>query len=122
MDSGLLKLLVNNEITKKIFFKEVDGTLIFDKAQFNWVIDSKDFLPDSFTAFQNDIMLTDINNNSIKISNDTVLVFPFKDCILEMDSTDDDEKRGKFTYKEISNMTGISESTLYRAIRKFVEK
>lgn len=29
---------------------------------------------------------------------------------------------GKFTYKEISNMTGISESTLYRASRKFVEK
>lgn len=53
MDKDLLKLLKNNKITKEIFFTDIENISVFDKVKFGWLIDSKDFLPDSYTAFKN---------------------------------------------------------------------
>ena len=38
MDSKLIKLLLSNEETKKRFFADVEGVLVFDKVGFGWVI------------------------------------------------------------------------------------
>lgn len=101
MDETLLEILVSHDITKDLFFKSVNNVLVFDKVKFSWVIDSKDFLPDSYTAFKNKIMLTDDKGNSIKNSSDVVLSFPFKDCILEADSTKEKEEREEVFLNEI---------------------
>lgn len=101
MDSVLIKALATDENTREMFFTQLDDILVFDKVKFGWVVDSKDFLPDSYTAFKNDIMLVDEQGNSISRSNNVVLSFPFKDCILEMDSTDDEEKREEVFFNEI---------------------
>ena len=93
MDSDLLKLLLSDPATKEIFFVDVDGVPVFDKSKFGWLIDSKDFLPDSFTAFKNKIMLTDENGNSIQNSKSTVITFPYKDCVLEGGQSTEDENR-----------------------------
>lgn len=93
MDTALISLLYKNDFTKSMFFVDADGIAVFDKVKFGWVIESEDFLPDSYTRFKNNILLTDGSGNSIKKCNDVVLEFPHKDCILEMDSTSEDEER-----------------------------
>ena len=100
MDKELLCLLLSNEKIKERFFKDVNGTLIFDKQKFTWFIDSKVFLPDSYTKYMNKIGLTH-NGNFISKSNDVVLDFPYKDCILEGGQNKDDEKRKEIFYNEV---------------------
>ena len=100
MDKELLCLLLSNEKIKERFFKDVNGTLIFDKQKFAWFIDSKEFLPDSYTKYMNKIGLTH-NGNFISKSNDVVLDFPYKDCILEGGQNKDDEKRKEMFYNEV---------------------
>ena len=46
MDEHLLSLLLSKDKVKERFFKNINGTLIFDKQQFAWFIESKEFLPD----------------------------------------------------------------------------
>ena len=58
MDKELLSLLLSNERMKNRFFEEVNKTLVFDKQKFAWFIESKEFLPDSYTRYKNKIGLT----------------------------------------------------------------
>lgn len=60
MDAQLIRLLLNNDYTKKRFFANVDGTLVFDKVGFGWVINNTDFLPNSYTRFKNKIGLAEL--------------------------------------------------------------
>lgn len=100
MDSNLIKLLYENEATKSRFFTAVDGIAVFDKVGFGWVINNRQFLPDSFTRYKNKIGLVDNNGEFISSSDDVVLSFPYKDCVLEFDSTDENEKRTEIFYNE----------------------
>ena len=83
MDSNLIHLLLANPKTKKEFFRDVDGVLVFDKVGFGWIINNRQFLPDSYTRFKNKIGLTDENGELISASGKVELVFPYKDCVLE---------------------------------------
>ncbi len=100
MDSDLLKLLFSNEITKERFFTNVDGISVFDKVAFGWVINNRQFLPDSYTRYKNKIGLTNNNGNYISTTNDVELVFPYKDCVLEGGQTKEDQKRSEIFYNE----------------------
>ena len=100
MDPSLIKLLANNEITKKRFFTDVDGVLVFDKVGFGWVINNKEFLPDSYTRFKNKIGLVDESGSFISSSDNVELVFPYKDCVLEGGQTKEDQKRSEIFYNE----------------------
>lgn len=70
-------------LRKKRFFAEVTGTFVFGKVGFDWVVNNRQFLPDSYTCFTNHIGLTDSRGDLILASNDIVLSFPNKDCVLE---------------------------------------
>jgi adenine-specific DNA-methyltransferase len=83
MDKDLIHLLVSNDETKSRFFTEVDGLLVFDKIGFAWVINNREFLPDSYTRFKNKIGLADESGDMISTSGKVELVFPYKDCVLE---------------------------------------
>lgn len=83
LDKELIKLLLKNERIKEHFFKDVDGILVFDKEKFMKFIDNKEFLPDSYTAFKNKIGLANENGKYIAKSKEVVLVWPYKDCVLE---------------------------------------
>ncbi|MEG7280515.1 site-specific DNA-methyltransferase [Mesomycoplasma ovipneumoniae str. Black Butte] len=100
MDRELLSLLLSNEEIKQSFFEKVNETLIFDKQKFAWFIESKEFLPDSYTRYTNKIGLTH-NGNFISKSNDVVLDFPYKDCVLEGGQDKDEQKRKEIFYNEI---------------------
>lgn len=99
MNQELLQLLLSNEKIKERFFVEVNGTLVFDKQKFAWFIESKEFLPDSYTRYTNKIGLTH-NGDFVSKSNDVVLDFPYKDCVLKGGQDKDDQKRKEIFYNE----------------------
>ena len=93
MDESLIKLLYENEETKKRFFTFVGEVAVFDKVGFGWVINNRQFLPDSYTRYKNKIGLVDKQGEFISSSDDVVLSFPYKDCVLEGGQTKEDQKR-----------------------------
>ena len=100
MDGLLLELLIDNETLRSHFFVEVNGTLVFDKMKFAWVLESREFLPDSYTMFKNKIGLADSKGNLISQQSDVTLVWPYKDCVLEGGQTKEDIKRDEIFYNE----------------------
>lgn len=100
-DEKLLKDLINNDLLKESFFTKVDDIYVFDKNKFVWILESKEFLPDSFTMYKNKIGLVDSNNNLISQKQEVSLVWPYKDCVLEGGQTKEDQKREEIFYNEI---------------------
>lgn len=100
MDTGLIGLLLSNTDTKKRFFADVNGTFVFDKVGFGWVVNNRQFLPNSYTRFKNRIGLADSRGDLISATNDVVLSFPYKDCVLEGGQTKEDQKRNEIFYNE----------------------
>lgn len=100
MDSNLIKLLYADEITRAKFFTDIEGIAVFDKVGFGWVINNRDFLPDSYTRYKNKIGLVNNKGEYISTSTDVELVFPYKDCVLEGGQTKDEQKRSEIFYNE----------------------
>ena len=100
MDAKLIKALYENETTRERFFTDVDGILIFDKVAFGYVINNREFLPDSYTRYKNKIGLANSRGDYISMSRDVELVFPYKDCVLEGGQTKEDQKRSEIFYNE----------------------
>ena len=101
LDKELIKLLLNNEQIKRHFFKDIDGVLIFDKEKFMKFVDNKEFLPDSYTAFKNKIGLANEEGKYLAKSKEVVLVWPYKDCVLEGGQEKPDEKRKEIFHNVI---------------------
>jgi adenine-specific DNA-methyltransferase len=99
LDPSLLKLLLKHAGIKKHFFTEVDGVLVFDKMKFQGFVSNKQFLPDSYTAFKNKIGLT-TDGAFLTDSNEVVLSWPYKDCVLEGGQTKEDAKRDEIFWNE----------------------
>lgn len=100
MDERLIRLLLSNEETSARFFADVDGVKVFDKVGFAWVINNRQFLPDSYTRFKNKIGLVDPTGQMLVASGEIELVFPYKDCVLEGGQTREDQKRQEIFYNE----------------------
>jgi adenine-specific DNA-methyltransferase len=103
VEPQLIKVLLKSETFKKHFFQEVENVLVFDKIQFQRFVNNKSFLPDSYTAFKNKIGLItndDDLDNFISTSNDVVLAWPHKDCVLEGGQTKEDQKRNEVFWNE----------------------
>jgi len=100
MDARLLRSLLKNETLSAFFFVDIDGIKVFDKIKFQWAINNKSFLPDSYTAFKNKIGLTNAKGEYFSESSDVVLVWPYKDCVLEGGQTKEDQKREEIFWNE----------------------
>ena len=101
LDVDLIRLLLKSETIKTHFFREVDGVLVFDKIKFQKFVSNKAFLPDSYTSFKNKIGLVTENEEYLSESKEAVLVWPYKDCVLEGGMEKEDEKRDEIFYNEI---------------------
>lgn len=99
LDEELLKLLFSNKDIEEAFFTKINDIAIFDKDKFIRFISNKEFLPDSYTAFKNRIGLTS-ENEFIKDTNDVVLNFPYKDCILEGGQNTEEKGRNEIFWNE----------------------
>jgi len=98
-DPELIKLLLSDKNIKQHCFFKVDDVLIFDKEKFIRFISNKQFLPDSYTAFKNKIGLT-VGNEYLSENKEVVLVWPYKDCVLEGGMTKEDQNRDEIFYNE----------------------
>lgn len=101
LDKDLIKLLLSNNKIKEHFFTEVEGVYVFDKEKFMKFVDNKEFLPDSYTAFKNKIGLANEEGKYLAKSKEVVLVWPYKDCILEGGQEKPDEKRKEIFHNVI---------------------
>ena len=100
MDTKLIKALYADATTRERFFVDADGIAVFDKVGFGWVINNREFLPDSYTRYKNKIGLVNNKGEYIATSSDVELVFPYKDCVLEGGQTKEDQKRSEIFYNE----------------------
>lgn len=105
MDASLIKVLLGNDDTRKQFFNEVDidgkTTYVFDKVEFGWFVNNKEFLPDSYTRYKNKIGLATADLNLITNDGSVSLVFPYKDCVLAGGQTKEDQKRNEIFFNRI---------------------
>lgn len=101
MDPEMIKILIADPELKDHFFSEIDDVLVFDKVRFTWVVDSKAFLPDSYTAYKNKIGLVDERGSSLSQARDLSFVWPYKDCILEGGQTKADATHTEVFYNEL---------------------
>lgn len=100
MDDQLIMLLLSNGETRARFFTDAGGVKVFDKIAFTWVVNNRQFLPDSYTRYKNRIGLADENGDLLSASGSVELVFPYKDCVLEGGQTKEDQKRQEIFYNE----------------------
>lgn len=100
LDAPLIRSLMASPLLKEHFFKNVDDITIFDQDKFMWVVNSKEFLPDSYTAYKNKIGLSANDHDLLASSNEVALVWPYKDCVLEGGQDKEDEKRDEIFYNE----------------------
>ncbi len=107
LDKNLIKLLLSDKEMKKVFFVDVEGTLIFDKDKFLRFVSNKQFLPDSYTSFKNKIGLV-VGDEFISGKKEVVLSWPYKDCVLEGGMTKEDQKRDEIFWNEILASDEIS--------------
>lgn len=101
LNPSLLKLLIENKVTKQVFFAKVGSALVFDKIAFQKFVSNKQFLANSYTSFKNKIGLSDGHNGYLKESNDVVLNWAYKDCVLEGGMTKEDTKQDEIFYNTI---------------------
>lgn len=99
MDPALIGMLAGSESLRAHFFAEAAGILVFDKVAFQRFVSNKAFLPDSYTAFKNRIGLIH-GDDYLKQSQNVVLAWPFKDCVLEGGMTREDRGRQEVFWNE----------------------
>lgn len=99
-DAGLINKLLSDKDMKKLFFSESDAGLIFKKDIFLQFISQKEFLPDSYTAFEQKIGLAS-GGTILRNDDRVVLNWPYKDCILEGGQTKEDTRRDEVFFNEI---------------------
>jgi len=119
LNPDMLKYLLSHESLKKLFFSEVNGMLVFDKVKFQQFVMNKSFLPDSYTAYKNKIGLTSDDGRFISESREIVLVWPYKDCMLEGGQTKEDAKRNEIFWSETLAPDEINRLTEPKALTGF---
>lgn len=100
LNPRLIKLLLDNDKMKVVFFQDVDGVMVFDKIKFQRFVSDTQFLGGSYTMYKNKIGLTDENRRFISESRDVVLSWPYKDCVLEGGQTKEEAKRNEIFWNE----------------------
>ena len=80
-DEKLIELLLDNAETREKFFLKIKTVYVFKTSDFKFYLDENK-IDNSYTQYENRIGLTS-KGKFLKDSNDVVLDFPYKDCILE---------------------------------------
>ena len=80
-DEKLIELLLDHPETRAKFFLKIKDVYVFKTSDFKFYLDENK-IDNSYTQYENRIGLTS-KGKFLKDSNDVVLDFPYKDCILE---------------------------------------
>jgi adenine-specific DNA-methyltransferase len=118
LDPELLAILLENEALRRHFFVDVGNIQVFDKDKFAQFISNKELLRDSYTSFKNKIGLT-TKEHYISQTNEVVLSFPFKDCILEGDQSNPKDGRNEIFWNEVLAPDDIDRLLDYKVLTGF---
>ncbi|STO30765.1 Modification methylase MboII [Fusobacterium necrogenes] len=97
-DTKILELLYQNEEIKNKFFLEINGINIFKQEEFKFFIQQQKPFKNGWTKLKNRIGLCD-GKYFLQDTQDIVLNFPFKDCILEGGQSTDEGIDSYFNYE-----------------------
>ncbi len=123
-DASLIALLLSHQETKATFFIQQGNHSVFLRDKLIDYISHKDFLANSYTRYKNKIGLHD-GTNYLKKTNDVVLNFPFKDCILEGGQIKDDDKQGEVYLNEVLAYIEIDrlfDKKVFTSAKKYTSK
>lgn len=101
MDPELLKNFLKDDRIKSTFFTDIEGISVFDKSAFLQWLNTAEVLPNSYTSYLNKIGLWSGEKNILSRNDDVVLVWPYKDCVLEGGQTKEDVRKEERFYNEI---------------------
>ncbi|WP_279062124.1 site-specific DNA-methyltransferase [Campylobacter lanienae] len=103
---------------KERFFQTQYGALIFKKDEFLNFLDLR-LLSHSYTSFSNKIGLGVSEKKFLKNSQNVVLNFPFKDCVLKGSQSKDDDKNTELFFNNILAKSEIDLLFAPKVLNKF---
>ncbi|WP_096030551.1 site-specific DNA-methyltransferase [Campylobacter lanienae] len=103
---------------KERFFQTQYGALIFKKDEFLNFLDLR-LLSHSYTSFSNKIGLGASEKKFLKNSQNVVLNFPFKDCVLKGSQSKDDDKNTELFFNNILAKSEIDLLFAPKVLNKF---
>ena len=81
IDEKIIDLLLQEKSLREKFFVKIHDVYVFKTNDFKFFMEENK-IDNSFTQYKNRIGLTD-GKRFLKDTNDVVLDFPYKDCVLE---------------------------------------
>jgi adenine-specific DNA-methyltransferase len=103
IDEKVINLLLQNNETKDKYFVKIKDVFVFKTNDFKFFIEENK-IDNSYTAYKNRIGLTD-GKRFLKDTNDVVLNFPFKDCVLEGGQSTEEGMDTYFAYENEKTKT-----------------
>lgn len=100
IDEKIIELLLQEKSIREKFFVKIKDVLVFKTNDFKFFMEENK-VDNSYTQYKNQIGLTD-GKRFLKDTNDVVLNFPYKDCVLEGGQSTEE---GTDTYFEYSDKT-----------------
>jgi adenine-specific DNA-methyltransferase len=99
IDEKIINLLLQEKETREKFFVKIKDVYVFKTNEFKFFMEENK-VDNSYTVYKNKIGLTD-GKRFLKDTEDVVLNWPFKDCVLEGGMTKEDQKRNEIFFNEI---------------------
>ena len=98
IDEKIIGLLLNEQSLREKFFVKIKDVYVFKTNNFRYFIEENK-IDNSYTQYKNRIGLTD-GKRFLKDTNEVVLDFPYKDCVLEGGQSTEEGTDTYFEYKE----------------------
>ena len=118
-EADLLALLLGHAGLRQQFFQPVGEAQVFKLAEFENFLHNRLLLPQSYTAYRDRIGLRVARGRYLRESNDVVLAWPYKDCVLEGGQDKDDQKRDEVFYNETLAPDEITRLLAPKALTNF---
>ena len=103
IDEKVIELLLQEKKIREKFFVKIKDVYVFKTNDFRFFIEENK-IDNSFTDYKNRIGLTD-GKKFLKDTNDVVLDFPYKDCVLEGGQSTEEGNDTYFEYEEEKTKT-----------------
>lgn len=101
IDEKIIDLLLREKTLRDKFFVKIRDVYVFKTNDFKFFMEENK-IDNSFTQYKNRIGLTD-GKRFLKDTNDVVLDFPYKDCVLEGGQSTEEGTDTYFEYSEKEN-------------------
>ena len=107
IDETIIDLLLQEKEIREKFFVKIKDAFVFKTNDFRFFMEENK-VDNSYTQYKNRIGLTD-GKKFLKDTNDVVLDFPYKDCVLEGGQSTEEGKDTYFDWQDITYKDELDE-------------